>query len=127
MRFLIDTHVALWSLEGDERLSPGAKELLGDISTELYLSIVSVWEVAIKISIGKLNFEGGVKEFSRRIRNAGVGVLGLDDKYLECLETLPFLHRDPFDRLLIATVLTEGMTFVTADENIHRYNIKWMR
>jgi len=127
MKLLLDTHTALWCVNKHEKLSPEAKALLLDDSHMLHVSIVSAWEVAIKISLGKLpGFNDGVGAFLAKLENMPVYMLPVTPRHIEVVETLPFLHRDPFDRMLIAAAKAEGMTILTADENIHKYDVPSM-
>ena len=127
MKLLLDTHVAIWWMGKQEKLSSKAKALLLDDANTLYTSIVSAWEVAIKTSLGKLpEFGGGVKAFLAEMEDNPVVFLPVRKLHVAMVETLPFHHRDPFDRLLIATALAENLTIITADENIHRYNVPWI-
>jgi len=97
--------------------------LLSDAHT-LHISIVSAWEVAIKVSLGKLlGLSDGVKTFLAKVETMPVSLLPVKSQYIEIVETLPFIHRDPFDRLLVATANAEGMTILTADESIHKYDV----
>ncbi|MDR1709905.1 MAG: type II toxin-antitoxin system VapC family toxin [Candidatus Accumulibacter sp.] len=127
MRYLLDTHVALWIFQEKERLSASALAALDDLSSDLCVSLASVWEIAIKISIGKLDFAGGVSGFLETIKDNDIGLVNISSEHLRIVETLPLLHRDPFDRLLIATALADGMTLVTADENILKYDVSHIR
>jgi PIN domain nuclease of toxin-antitoxin system len=126
MRYLLDTHAAIWIFQCRDQLSQNATTALDDLSSDLYISIVSAWEIAIKISIGKLNFPKGVSGFLETIKQNDIKLIGVLPKHVQCVETLPFLHRDPFDRLLVATAIIEKMSIVTADENIQRYDVKWI-
>ena len=87
---------------------------------------MSLWEVAIKMNIGKYTFEGGFTTFLKLIKDNGFELLPIKDIYMECLLDLPLIHRDPFDRLIIATALVEGMTLITADENIQKYDVQYI-
>ena len=127
MKLLIDTHVAIWWMSKREKLSPKVKAMLLDDANSLYISIVSAWEVAIKTSLGKLpEFDGGAKVFIAEMEDNPIVFLPVRKRHVEMVETLPFHHRDPFDRLLIATAKVEGMTILTADENIHQYDVPWI-
>ena len=124
MKLLLDTHTALWLFNEHEKLSPIARDYLLEESNALYISIVSAWEVAIKTSLGKLgNLKGGVKIFLHAIDSHPIEVLPISAQYLELVEALPFIHRDPFDRLIIATAISENMSIITTDENIQKYNV----
>ncbi len=126
MKYLLDTHTAIWALADDAKLSNASRELIGDTSNSLSVSIVSAWEMAIKVGLKKLDFEGGVRAFLSELENNGIDILGVEGLHVQCVESLPWIHRDPFDRLLIATALTEDMTILTADENVQRYAVKWI-
>ena len=123
MKNLLDTHTVLWFLNG-EKLSAKTKELI--INGENYISVVSLWEIAIKMNINKYSFDGGFPAFKKLIKNNGFIVLQIEDEYLERLFELPLIHRDPFDRLIITTALAEGLTIITADENIQKYDVSWI-
>jgi PIN domain nuclease of toxin-antitoxin system len=89
--------------------------------------MASAWEIAIKISIGKLDFAGGVSGFLETIRDNDISLIAISPEHLRSVETLPFHHRDPFDRLLVATAIVEGMILITADENILKYDVSHVR
>ena len=92
----------------------------------LYISIVSAWEIAIKVSLGKLyGFDGGVRVFLTKLEDMPVVQLTVMPRHVEMVESLPWIHRDPFDRLLVATAKAEDMTILTADENIHHYDVPY--
>ena len=124
MNLLLDTHVAIWWMNKYEKLSTKTKALLVDRENTLHISIVSAWEVAIKASIGKLpEFDGGVKAFLAEMEANPIVFVPVKKQHVKMVETLPFHHRDPFDRLLVATAKAEGMTILTADENIFKYDV----
>jgi PIN domain nuclease of toxin-antitoxin system len=124
MKFLLDTHTALWWINEHERLSPAAKAILLDETNTLYLSVVTMWEIAIKVSLNKLSeFPGGVGAFINKAEELPFQLISLMPTYTTEVERLPFIHRDPFDRMLVATAITEDMTILTADENIQKYNV----
>ena len=121
--YLLDTHTAIWFFNGDMRLSEVARHIICDHSNSVYLSIASAWEVAIKLRIGKLDIDGRAADFVQDAEANNIAILPIKTAHLTPLETLPMIHRDPFDRLLIATALAEGMTLITADENITHYKV----
>ena len=121
--YLLDTHTAIWFLNGDNSLSETAKQTILNIANDKYLSMSSAWELAIKIGLGKLDFTGKAAGFVNLAENNGFTVLPIKTAHLTTLESLPLIHRDPFDRLLIATALSEQMTIITADKNITRYDV----
>ena len=126
MKYLLDTHTAIWALGNKANLSEAVKIIIDDVSLPLYVSIISAWEIAIKVSIGKLNFVGGSAFFLEKMRHNGIELLTINSSHIEPVEKLPFIHRDPFDRLLVATAKAEGMTIMTSDENIQKYDISWI-
>ena len=124
MKLLIDTHIALWLFNEHENLSPTAKCYLRNEENLLNISIVSAWEIAIKHSLGKLTkFPGGVKRFLFAINKNPIRIITVLPEHVERVEELPYIHRDPFDRLIIATALCEDMAILTADENIRKYDV----
>ncbi len=123
MKVLLDTHAFLWLLRG-QNVSKSAREAYLDLQNELYLSAASYWEICIKISIGKLNLASGWSErFEVEIEANGIRWLPIRREHCAYLVTMPKLHRDPFDHLLIAQAQVEGMTLLTADKNIHQYGV----
>lgn len=126
MRCLLDTHTALWLFEGNENLSQNARNIIYNPENEVYINIVSVWEVAIKVSIGKLDFEGGSEAFLSAIKDNSISLLGIRGDYAIIIEKLSFIHRDPFDRMIVAAAIAEDMTIITIDENIQKYEISWI-
>ena len=123
MKNLLDTHTMLWFLNG-EKLTSKVKEMI--LNNTNYISIVSLWEVAIKMNIGKYTFEGGFKAFIKLVESNGFEILPIKTEYMEYLFELPLIHRDPFDRIIIATALVEDMLILTSDENIQRYDVTWI-
>jgi len=122
-KYLLDTHVVLWLAENSPLLSIKAKNAIFDAAAEKYVSIASAWEVAIKITSKKLHVEGGLPEFFKMLDDNGFGVLPVERKYLLRLPDLADHHKDPFDRLLVATAQVEGMIILTVDENIRKYDV----
>jgi len=121
--YLLDTHTAIWFLNGDDALSQTAKRLILDPSNRKFISIASAWELAIKISLGKLEFTGKSAGFTLLAQTNGFIVIPIETAYLTVVELLPSIHRDPFDRILIATAMVENMTLVSSDKDIARYNV----
>ena len=124
MKLLLDTHIALWWLNEHEKLPFQVKDMLLNNEHARYISMASAWEIAIKVSTGRLaGLSGGVSAFLGKINQMPISVLSITSRHLEIVETLPFIHRDPFDRLLVATAKADGMTILTADENIKKYDV----
>jgi len=126
MKYLLDTHTAIWALDDKTKLSEKAKAIIDDVSIPLCISIISAWEVAIKTSIGKLDFVGGSEKFLDEMQKNGIELFNLKGSHIKYVEQLPFHHKDPFDRLLISTALAENLTIVTIDENIQKYDVSWI-
>ncbi len=119
MRLLLDTNALLWLLAGDPRLGAQARHEV-ETAAELVVSAASLWEIAIKVSIGKL---AALPELPAVLAEAGVRRLGIEDEHLRRLESLPWHHRDPFDRLLIAQAQAEALTVLTADPAFGDYAV----
>lgn len=119
--YLIDTHVLLWWLSQDKKLSKKINDLIADPDNDIMVSAVSVWEIVIKKSLNKLESPENLKEIL--IEN-DIKILPMTADHALCVEHLPFLHQDPFDRLLIAQCIIEDLIFVTADKIIPQYAIK---
>lgn len=125
MRVLVDTHTFLWDLNDDPRSSRKARELLSSDEHELVFSLVSLWEIAIKIKTGKLNTIGSSVAYIRDEMNAyGMEMLPIRYEHVLHLEALPHHHSDPFDRLLIAQALSERLPILTADRMFRQYDVK---
>lgn len=122
MKYLLDTHIVLWLAENSPKLSETAKAIILDEANEKYVSIASCWEVSIKFSLGRLDLSGGTHEFFRIVEENGFGLLQVVEEHLTVLETLPFHHRDPFDRLLAATAIAENLALLTDDCQLLAYS-----
>ncbi len=119
-RLLIDTHILLWAINDDARLSSHHRAILGR-NEGLVVSVVSILEIAIKRSTGKLQVNGG--DLLETIRIRGIPLLPVNEHHALYIERLPHHHRDPFDRLLIAQAQVEGLTILTADPQFSRYDV----
>jgi PIN domain nuclease of toxin-antitoxin system len=126
MKYLLDTHTFLWYFEDSDKLSELAVAVIEDARSKKYASVASLWEFSIKYSMNKLQFHGGLNALLEMLIADGFIILPILRQHLDCLAGLPFLHRDPFDRLLISIVIKENLTFLTADKNIHLYDVKWV-
>ncbi len=125
MRVLVDTHVFLWWVEGDRALPAKARSALADPDNECLLSLASVWELAIKISLGKLRLALPVRRYvAEHVAANGFRLLDIGLSHLGRVETLATHHRDPFDRLLIARALEEKLPVVTANPVFRKYGVK---
>lgn len=123
MRYLLDTHVFLWLAAGDPRLSERARAVFHDIEQECFLSAASVWEMAIKASLGKLELTTSLEHLVQGGIERGVRLLDVTSDHGLLVERLPFHHRDPFDRLLVAQAMHEGLQLVSADEILSAYPV----
>ncbi len=124
MRLLLDTHAFLWFVLGDTRCRATARSLIEDESHEKWISPASHWELAIKISLGKYTLPIPFEEFfNRAVVNNGFMVLPIEPAHTALLTDLPYHHRDPFDRLIVAQAMAEGMSIVSADPAFDAYTI----
>ena len=121
MKLLLDTHVLLWAAGAPERLSPGARKLLEDPRNELLFSAASIWEIAIKSSLGRDDFRADPRVVRRALLDRGYVELPITSQHAVSIDGLPPLHKDSFDRILIAQALQEGITLVTTDPVVARY------
>ncbi len=125
MRLLLDTHAFLWWVDGGGRLSGPARRAIGDSSNACVVSIASGWEIAIKLSLGKLELTASLDRFlPEQLAANGFTALPIDLRHVARVATLPFHHRDPFDRLLAAQALEEHLAIVSADPVFRRYHIR---
>ena len=121
--YLLDTHTILWFLHNSPQLS---KKALNIITTEkqIYVSIVSLWEIAIKKSIGKLNFEYPIQKIEALCCEKDISLLHITSNHLDKLMELPNIHNDPFDRLLISQAIIESLNIITKDSIIPQYCVE---
>jgi PIN domain nuclease of toxin-antitoxin system len=119
LRLLLDTHALLWWLADDARLGLRARELIGDPTNDVLVSVGSLWEIVVKMRIGKLDAD--LAEIIRAIEQGGFSLLGIEAAHLARLATLPSHHRDPFDHLLLAQAAAEAASLVSDDANMRRY------
>jgi PIN domain nuclease of toxin-antitoxin system len=125
VRQLLDTHTFLWFVMGNPRITPKLRAQIED--NENFVSIVSIWEIAIKYNIGKLNLELPFDNFiDRQVISNGIQLLDIKLDHLKVLATLPLYHRDPFDRLLIAQAIEENIMFISADSIFSLYPVQRM-
>ena len=123
MKLLVDTHVFLWFILDDPRIKTTARPLLVDPENDRFLSIASVWEIAIKHGLGKLELKNGMNGFIQDIERANFGLLNISAEQILHLTQLPLHHRDPFDRMLIAQAKHDGMHLLTADPHFSAYGV----
>jgi len=123
MDVLLDTHALWWFLKGNEKMPETMREIILNTGNTIYVSIATVWEVAIKISIGKLSFDDDIDGFIDAIEDEDFLLLGITTKHIKEVKDLPFFHRDPFDRMLVAQSIIEELPIMTADSNIVKYDV----
>lgn len=124
MKLLLDTHAFLWFIEGNVNLSDTAKNLIEDLENQRFLSIASLWEMSIKVSIGKLELAIAIVELvERQVYGNAIELLEIQPEHLDRLAQLPFHHKDPFDRLIIAQSLAENIPVVTKDTAFGNYPV----
>ena len=126
MRYLLDTHTLIWFFDDSPNLPDSVAAIIENIGVQKFVSVASLWEFTIKHNLGILDFEGGITVLWKMVDVNGFIVAQICEPYLSTLDTLPFLHRDPFDRLLIATAISEDMTILTKDDNIQQYDVRWV-
>jgi PIN domain nuclease of toxin-antitoxin system len=124
MKLLLDTHALIWFAENDARLSAPARQALEDDTNDLFCSVASIWEMAIKASLGKLKLSARLDTvFRRRLEESGFAVLAVEYAHAAHVLSLPWHHRDPFDRLLIAQAALEQLALVSHDNQLDAYGI----
>lgn len=121
MRLLLDTHLLLWTISQSRRLSPPARQLIGDADNELWFSTASIWEVAIKHGRGRDDFQVDPHVLRRGLLDNLYQELAVTGEHAVAIAGLPPLHRDPFDRMLVAQSVIEGITLLTADPMVAQY------
>jgi PIN domain nuclease of toxin-antitoxin system len=124
MQCLLDTHTLIWYFEHDGKLTSCAEETIDNPENAVYVSVISLWEIAIKKGLGKLDVD--FDRLLAQVEQAGFPIVQIKNAYLRKQIDLPQIHKDPFDRLLVATAEIENMALITADENIHTYAVEWI-
>ena len=125
MKLLLDTHIFLWFISGDQRLPIHLQNSIRDLNNDVYLSCISVWEVTVKYQLGKLPLPESPEIYLPKQRQQHlINTLILDEESVAQLLNLPLLHRDPFDRILICQALQHNLTIVTVDTAIRAYAVK---
>ena len=121
MKFLLDTHLLLWAAAEPRRLSKAARKLLGDPEQELLFSVASLWEVSIKRGLGRPDFQVDPRVLRRGLLDHEYVELAVRSAHAVAVGDLPPLHRDPFDRMLVAQAMVEGIPLLTTDPVVARY------
>ena len=123
MSYLLDTHALIWALEDNQKLSVAARKIIDDENNAIFVSMASLWEMAIKVSRGKLALSQSLEDILVSLENQRVTLLSVKPAHILKLLDLPFEHNDPFDRLMIAQCLQEDMTFVSNEALFLRYGV----
>jgi len=121
VKLLLDTHILIWAAQGISSLPPGSRALLAAPDSELVFSVASLWEIAIKHGIGRKDFQVDPRVLRRGLIDNDYHELPILSAHAVAIDALPPIHRDPFDRLLIAQAMVEGITLITNDETLARY------
>jgi PIN domain nuclease of toxin-antitoxin system len=121
MRLLLDTHLLLWNAGEPSRLSVAARKMMNDARNELMFSAASFWEIAIKRSLGRNDFQVNPRLLRRGLLDNGYSELLIGSDHAVAIDGLPPLHKDPFDRILIAQAIVEGITLLTVDPLVAQY------
>ena len=125
MNYLLDTNVWLWSLWEPDRIAPTARQEIADLSNTVFLSAVTSWEVSIKAAAGKLKLpEAPTSYVPQRMAQQGLRPLPVSHPHALAVFALPPHHRDPFDRMLVAQAISEGLTLITSDRELKRYPVE---
>jgi PIN domain nuclease of toxin-antitoxin system len=128
MRLLLDTHVFIWWADQQESLSATAPSALKDEANELVLSVASVWEMQIKVQLGKLKLSRLLRELvESQVETNDLKILRVELAHVLVLDTLPFHHKDPFDRMLIAQSIQENLTLVSSDPQFPAYSVELLQ
>ncbi len=121
MKLLLDTHLLLWAAGEPKRLPKNIRTLLEDMDNELLFSVASLWEVAIKSGLGRKDFRVEARLLRRGLLDNGYGELPIVSDHVVAIESLPPIHKDPFDRILVAQAAVEGITLLTKDPVVAQY------
>ena len=123
MKLLLDTHLLIWAADSIERVPVGARALMADQDNELLFSVASIWEVAIKRGLNRPDFQVDARMLRRGLIDNGYCELPLLSEHVVAIDALPLIHKDPFDRLLIAQAMVEGITLLTDDATLAQYSV----
>ncbi|HBS21396.1 MULTISPECIES: type II toxin-antitoxin system VapC family toxin [Thalassospira] len=121
MKLLLDTHLILWAAGEPEKLPSGAVDLIENAESELLFSAASLWEIAIKSGLGRDDFRVNARLLRRGLIDNGYSELPITGEHTLMIDTLPSIHKDPFDRLLVAQAISEGIMLLTSDELVAKY------
>ena len=123
MNILLDTHALIWFINGDNELPKKVKKIIEDIDNQCFISIGSIWEIAIKFSQNKLDLQISFEDIHQLLIDNDIEILPITFKHLQTLLPLPYYHRDPFDRIIIAQGIAENISIATKDELFKLYPV----
>lgn len=123
MRLLLDSHSLIWFVAGSKRMSASARDAIANAANDVWVSHASIWELTIKQAASRLRLPSPPEEMAER---ASMRLLPIDLRHIRATATLSAIHGDPFDRLLVAQAIDEGLVLVTADRTIQRYSVAWL-
>jgi PIN domain nuclease of toxin-antitoxin system len=121
MKFLLDTHLLLWTAGDPKRLSAKARKLINEPASELFFSAASLWEIAVKSGLGRDDFKVDARLLRRGLLDNGYSELPIGSEHAVAIDSLPPIHKDPFDRMLVAQAMVEGITLLTSDAAVAQY------
>ena|SRR3990167_614209 len=122
--YLLDTHVLLWWLSGENKIHKKALAIISNVDNLIFVSAATIWEISIKKSLGKLRVSDNIKD---AIESSSFQYLSVTAEHAFCVERLSRIHNDPFDRLLIAQCIVDDLTFITADKIVAKYGIECIK
>jgi PIN domain nuclease of toxin-antitoxin system len=121
MKLLLDTHLLLWAANEPDRFSPTARKLISNAGNDLLFSSASLWEIAIKCGLGRKDFRVDARLLRRGLLDNGYSDLPVTGEHAVAVDALPPIHKDPFDRILVAQAMVEGITLLTVDPVVAKY------
>jgi PIN domain nuclease of toxin-antitoxin system len=122
VKLLLDTHLLIWAADSIDLVPPGARALMADLENELFFSVASIWEIAIKRGLDRPDFQVDARMLRRGLIDNGYRELPILSEHAVAIDALPPIHKDPFDRMLIAQAMVEGITLLTDDATVAQYN-----
>ncbi|CAB3774967.1 type II toxin-antitoxin system VapC family toxin [Paraburkholderia humisilvae] len=127
MKLLLDTHLLIWAAADDPALPDEARAVIEDLDNTLYFSVASMWEIVIKTGLGREDFQVDARVLRRSLLDAGYEELSIEAQHALEVATLPTIHKDPFDRLLVGQAIAEGIVLLTHDDQIKQYDFAPVR
>jgi len=124
MKYLIDTQILTWMIIDTPKIPDKINKIIKDSKNEIFVSSISIWEIAIKTSIGKLTFPFELRKIREVIKNMNISILDISTEHLINVAELPFHHKDPFDRLIISQGMIEKLPIISSDNHFTKYKIK---